>query len=77
MVSMLILQSIIPCGIKNLDFAGLIPDDLDKKQKIKLILNETFLTARWVLGAFLKPRYGDSRQPKFLDDRTLRRKLSI
>lgn len=32
MVFLLILQSIIPCGIKNLDFAGLIPDDLDKKQ---------------------------------------------
>lgn len=30
MVFMLILQSIIACGSKNLDFAGLSPDDLDK-----------------------------------------------
>lgn len=33
MVSMLVLQSIITVGIKNLDFADLSPDDLDKKKK--------------------------------------------
>lgn len=35
MVSMLILQSIITCGFKNLDFAGFSPDNLDKKKKNK------------------------------------------
>lgn len=77
LVFMLILQSIIPVGITNLDFADLSPDDLDKKTTKKLILNKTSLTASWVLGAFLNPCSGDSRQPTFLDDSTLRRKLTL